>query len=917
MPDWRRDVRGALASLNLDPGREQAIVEELAQHASERFDELRSLGLAAAEAQRRVLEELGPDRLSAELRPVFRSAPPSHPLGALDREKFLSGLGRDLRLAARLLRLNPVFACVAILSLALGVGANTAIFQLIDAVVLRTLPVRAPQQLANIDLVHEGRIGTTVARQKTFSTAQWEQLRQHQQAFSSIAAWSTEQFDLGNGGEAHYANGMWVSGAFFGVLEMTPALGRLFAPSDDYTGCGVQGAVLSYAFWQRSFGGRADAIGSKISIDQHPLQIIGVTPATFAGLEVGRSFDVALPLCSEPVLHADAPWTNSPITWWLDAIGRLAPGWTFDRASADLAAISPGIFAATLPSQYDALARKDYLRFSMRALPAATGESPLRKAYEEPLWLLLAISALVLLIACANLANLMLARAGVRQREMALRVSLGASRARLIRQLLVESLLLAFLGAAVGAALAQVLGRALIAGISTGNNSVFLSLTPDGRVLAFTAGLALFTCLLFGIAPALQASRAQPASVLRSSGRGQAGGRDRFALRRSLIVSQVALSLVLVATALLFVRTFQNLVSVNPGFQPRQILVADFDFSSLKLPVERRLAYKRELLRQVSATPGVIAAAQTNIVPLSGNGWNEYIDVPSTEVRRRLSNFSEVTSEYFRTLEIPLIAGRTFTDSDTITAPRVALVNQAFAKAFLGAGNPIGRTFGVQQDGGKPDNVYQVIGLVGDTKYFSLREHLSPLVFVDQDQDVQPDLDSTFVIRSGDSVPALIGSLKNTAANLSPGIVLQFSELRGSILESIGRERLMASLSGFYGVLAALLATVGLYGIMSWMVIRRRSEIGVRMALGATRARILFMMMREALMLLAIGLAAGILLVVAAGRAVQTLLFGLKPTDPVVLLVAMAGMTAITMIASLLPAERAAAVQPMQTLREE
>lgn len=917
MPDWKPQIRAALAALNLDPGREQAIVEELAQHASERCDELQSQGLSPDQAQRLVLDELSPTRLAANLRSVFRPAPPSPPPGAVGQEKFLSGLGRDLRLAARLLRLNPMFSLVAILSLALGVGANTAIFQLIDAVVLRTLPVRAPQQLAGINLTHEGRIGSSVARQKTFSSAQWEQLRHRQQAFSSIAAWSTEEFALGNGGEAHYAHGMWVSGPFFSVLQMTPALGRLLAPSDDYAGCGVQGAVLSYAFWQRNFGGRANVIGSKIALDRQPFQIIGVTPATFTGLEVGRSFDVALPLCSEPVLHPDDPWTNSPTTWWLDAIARLAPGWTFDRASAELASISPGIFAATLPSQYDALARKDYLRFSLRAHPAATGESPLREAYQEPLWLLLAISALVLLIACANLANLMLARAGVRQREMALRLSLGGSRSRLVRQLLVESLLLAVLGAAVGAALAQIVSRALIAAIGAGDDPVFLSLAPDWRVLAFTAGLALLTCVLFGVAPALQASHAQPAAVLRSGGRGLVGGHHHFLLRRGLIVSQVALSLLLVVTALLFVRTFQNLVSLNPGFQPRQILVADFDFSSLKLPVERRLAFKHELLRQVSATSGVIAAAQTAIVPLSGNGWNDFIDVPGTSVQRKLSNFDQVTPEYFQTLEIPFIAGRTFVDSDTLTSPPVAVVSQAFAKTFLGPGNPIGRTFGLQQDGGKPDRIYQVIGLVGDTKYLDLRENFGPLAFVDQDQDAQPDLDSTFVIRSGDSTPALVASLKTTAANISPGIVLQFSELRGSILDRLGRERLMASLSGFYGALAALLATVGLYGIMSWMVIRRRSEIGVRMALGATRPRILFMMLREALTLLAIGLAAGTLLVIAASRAVQALLFGLRPTDPVVLLLAMAGMTAITLLASLLPAERAAAVQPMETLREE
>jgi len=839
---------------------------------------------------------------------------------ALDSQVWgglLAGLARDLRLGVRVLRLNPGFAIMAILSLALGIGANTAIFDLIDAVLLRTLPIISPEQLADIHVIHQGRIGSTVGRQQELSSALWDQLRQQQQAFSDLAAWSTERFDLGVGGEAYYANGLWISGSFFDVLQMNPYLGRLLSSSDDYIGCGIQGVVISYAFWQRNFGGRTDALGTKISLNRHPFPIIGVTPANFYGLEVGRNFDVALPLCSEPSLRTEDPWTKRPTTWWLAAIGRLKQGWTFERASTELASIAPGIFTATLPSEYDTIASRNYLRFSFRATPAATGVSPLRKEYEYPLWLLLAISGFVLLIACANLANLMLAKAGARQREMALRMALGASRHRLIRQLLIENLLLAAIGAAVGAGLAQVLSRALVAGISTGQDPVFLSLSPDWRVLAFTAGLTVLTCLLFGVAPALQVAKMDPGAVIRTVGRGLTAGRELYLLRHGLIVCQVALSLILLVSALLFVRTFQNLVNLDAGFQREHILVADFDLSSLNLPVERRLEYKHELLVQVRSTPGVTSAAATSIVPLSGGEWNEFINVPGTAVQRKLVHFDQVTSDYFRTLQMSMLVGRSFVESDTVNSPSVAVVNEAFAKMFLGAVNPVGKTFGVRQGRGKPDKIYYVVGLVADTKYGDLRERFSPIVFVDEGQDAEPDLDATMLIRFDKSLPSLLASLKDTAARNSPEIALTFSVLQTSIRERLGREHLMAALSGVYGLLAVLLSIVGLYGIMSYTVVRRRAEIGIRMALGATRSRILGMIVREALTLVGIGLVLGTILVIAAGHAVQAMLFGLNSTDPLTLALAVMGMLGLAVTASALPAQHATAIQPMQTLREE
>lgn len=917
MPDWSVEIRPVIARLHLEAAREALLVEELSQHFADRYNELRRDGMEDAEARRLLREELNDSRLIAELSRVLSPAPETEIPGLDTKERFMAGLGRDIRQALRLMRLNPVFATVAILSLALGIGANTAIFQLLDAIVLRTLPVQAPQQLADVHEIHRGRIGSTVARQSDFSSAIWEQLQQQEKAFSGIAAWSTERFDMGQGGEARYAEGLWVSGSFFQVLQVQPVLGRLIAPADDRRGCGIEGVVISYAFWQRAFGGRASALGSKLSLDGHPFQIIGVTPPSFYGLEVGRSFDVALPLCSEPAIRPGSAWTDSATTWWLAAIGRLNPGWTFKSATAQLGSIAPGIYAATLPPEYDPTTRRDYLRFSLEAQPAATGDSELRRQYTDPLLALLTISGLVLLIACANLANLMLARAGARQREMALRVTLGASRARLIRQLLTENLLLAAGGAVAGIVLAQMLGRGLIAFIGSADNPVYLPLYPDWRVLAFTVGVALITCLIFGVAPAIRAANADPGTVMKAGGRGLTAGREGFVLRRSLIVSQVALSLVLLVAALLFVRTFRNLLTLNAGFQQENIVVAEFDFSNLAIPSSRHLEYQRELLADIRAIPGVISVAETTVVPLSGDGWNEFIDIPNSLVSRRLVYFNAASPGYFETLRTPLIAGRDFNENDTPASPPAAIVNEAFARTYFPGISPIGRTFGRRQSPGKPDEVFRIVGVVGNTKYRDLRETFIPIIFTAMYQNPDPGTDSTFLVRSNESPSSLIASLKRTAASTSPGIVLNFSLFRASILGRLTRERLMATLSGFYGALAAILAMVGIYGVVSYMVVRRKNEIGVRIALGASKANILAIILGEALTLVAAGLIAGSVLAVAAGSAARAMLFGLKPTDPLALILAAGGLTFVAVAASMLPARRATVVDPMQVLREE
>src|SRR5579864_6430545 len=473
---------------------------------------------------------------------------------------FLETLWNDLRYGARLLRINRGFAVVAIASLALGIGANTAIFQLLDAVRLRALPVKNPQDLAQIRIADPAGVrGSINSAYSPLTYAIWEQLRNRQQAFSGVFAWQPDEFGLGRAGESRIARGLWVSGDFFRVLNVEPAAGRVFTEADDRRGCGSPGAVISYAFWQREFAGERAAVGRKLTLDGHPIEIIGVAAAGFSGLEVGHSFDVAIPICSQASLY-DYSYLEDGAIWWLTVMGRLKPGVPLAQARAQLGAISRGIFETTLPRYYPRESVKDYLGYKLSAVPAGTGMSTLRDQYSDPLWMLLAIAASVLLIACANLANLMLARASAREREIAVRLALGASRGRVVRQLLVESLLVAVSGAALGVFLAQNLSQFLVAFLSPEGSPLFVELKIDWRVLSFTAGLAALTCVLFGLTPALRAARTTPGAALKAGGRSMTAGRERFGLRRALVASQVALSLVLLVGALLFSRSLRNLM---------------------------------------------------------------------------------------------------------------------------------------------------------------------------------------------------------------------------------------------------------------------------------------------------------------------------------------------------------------------
>jgi predicted permease len=858
------------------------------------------------------------DARSAALRKLGNRALVLEEVYTMNTLGWLDTTWRDLRYGMRVLVRQPAFAVVAILSLALGVGANTAIFQLIDTVRLRTLPVENPDQLARVavDAGDSGRTGRFTSRYSQLTFPLYERIRDEQQSFSSLAAWGPMQVDLSTSGESRPAQGMWVSGNFFSTLGVTPAAGRLIGPEEDRPGCPTPAAVISYPFWHREYAGRVDIIGQSIRLDGHQFPIAGVTPAAFYGIEVGRQFDVAVPICSERVIRGEKRSAlQSSDWWWLAAFGRLKPGVSFERANAELNALAGGIFAATVPAGFTPTDAKNYLAFRLKADELDKGFSSLRGEYGEPLLLLLGLAGLVLLIACGNLANLMLARASAREREMAVRLAIGASRFALLRQLMCESLIVAVAGAGLGAWLAQSLSRMLVSFLSNAQNPLMLDLTlGNWRVLGFTIGLAVLTCLLFGLVPAWRATRTAPAMATRASGR-STEGRAGFTLRRVLVVGQLAVSLVLLVGALLFVRTFQNLASVDVGFTTTGVVATNFDFRRANLPPETHPEFHRAMIERVRTVPGVAGVTPVFIVPVSGSGWNQTLIVDG-KVQEGYPNINLVGRDFFGLLDIPITAGRTFSETDTPASPRMAVVNQAFVAKYLSDRDPIGRVFRFELGPGEVDRPMQVVGVVGNTKYSGLRQATGPIIFLNYAQEAEPGASVTALVRLARPETPIIRELVSVAAAANPNILVTATNMDTLIGDSLVRERMMAMLSGFFGMLAAMLAAIGLYGVMSYMVAQRRQEIGIRMALGAGQGRVLRMVFGESSLLVIVGVIAGAGLAVYASRYAKSLLFGLTPNDPITIAAAVAGLAVIGCASAFIPAWRAARVAPTTALRD-
>jgi predicted permease len=538
--------------------------------------------------------------------------------------------------------------------------------------------------------------------------------------------------------------------------------------------------------------------------------------------------------------------------------------------------------------------------------------SGLREEYDRSLWLLLGITGLVLLIACANLANLMLVRATTREREMAVRLAIGASRWRLVRQLLTEGLLLALGGAAASIGLAQLFSKSIVWFLSTEQDAPYLDLSLHGPVLLFTAAVAIFTCLIFGLIPAFRGSRTDPGAVIHSAGRGMTAGRSRNLLQHALVVSQIAVSLVLLVAAALFVSSFWNLMTFNPGFRERGIVLAYVDFEKLNLSKARYNAYLRDLLEQLQSIPQVESVASATHRPLDGSSWTLGMDIDG---KQDSSKFTWVSPAYFQTMGIPLLAGRDFNDRDTTSSQHVAIVNQTFVRKFLGGLNPLGQTFVTRAEPNYPAMQYQIIGVVKDTKYASLREEIPPQAFGPALQYPAVNPGGTLYLRSVQPAASTIPAVRKKLAQISPEIRSDYDVFATRIRDSLVRERLMAVLSGFFGVLAAMLAAIGLYGVISYTIVARRNETGIRLALGASRYAVVTGIVRQALRLVLFGTGLGLVLALAVARSAGSLLFGLRPNDPLMLAGAALLLGAVAFVASLLPALRAAQLDPMAALR--
>jgi putative ABC transport system permease protein len=873
-------------------------------------EELRAhLELAADEARRRGAADGGDAVRVAQL----RAGGVSQAMDAVREQRgvrALDELGRDLRFGLRTLRRTPAFTAVALLTLALGIGANGAIFQLLDAVRNRTLAVQDPHQLAIVQLADMSRWkGRRSTPYPVLTNPLWERFRERQHVFSGVLAWSNMDLRLDRSVGAPLARALVVSGEFFDVLGVRPHIGRLLTSTDDRPGCGTPAVVVSHGFWQRHLGGRRDAVGSTLSLNGRAVQVIGVTQAGFSGVELGRSFDVAVPICSHPSIGGEPGWLTNGNMWWLTVMGRRAPGQSLDHVSAQLEVASQPLFEASLPASFPPDLARDYLSFRLSAVPGATGVSTLRRLYADPLVILQWATVLVLVIACTNLANLVLARASARQREFAVRLAVGGSWRRLVAQVMVENALLTAGGAFAGLACAMTLSRLLVGLLGSGFS---LELALDARLMVFMAAIAFVTCLTFGLIPAWRASRVTAADSLKTGGRTLSGSSEGTSLRRVLVMTQVACSVVLLAGALLFVATLRNLLAVDTGFDADDVYVARIDLSQLTVNQARRTALIAEALDRIRDTQGVTSASEVRNVPLGGSANTMFVSPYSGDSSTTTAvRLNAIGSHYFETMGIRLLAGRNFDSRDASTAPRVAIANQSFTRR-LGITEPlVGARFRRQSD------VFEIVGVVPDSKYIALREDPVPIIFIPMTQTVDQRPFTDILVRSAMPLATLSPALTTSVAQLGSPINVDLKALNTTILDGLVRERLMATLSTVFGVLAALIAAVGLYGVMSYAVQRRTNEIGVRIALGATRHTILKMVLGEASRIVLIGLAIGAALSLAAGSSARSFVYGLQPHDarPIALACVVLGVTAIA--ASWLPARRAALLPPVAALREE
>ena len=786
---------------------------------------------------------------------------------------------------------------MAIGSLALGIGANTALFSILNSLVLRPLPVRDPGRLALLD-------------PGPFSNPVWQEIRDRYapHATDGAFAWSVERFNLAEAGEMDFADGIYASGSMFDVLGVRAALGRTFDTRDDVPGGGPSGrvAVISHALWQRRYAAALDVLGRTVTIEQYPFRIVGVLPSSFFGPDVGRTADIVLPIGSAVGMRQAQLRTAAT---WMNIMVRLKPGHTVDQTAEYFRAVQPQIRVATQPADRSP---EQHLGDSFTLASAPNGRSTLRLRYETPLTIILIVVGIVLLSACANLANLFLARASARQLEFSLRLALGASRWRLARQLMIESLMLAVAGSALGLIVAKWGSTVLVRQLATSTVAVALDLSIDWRVLGFSIAAALVASLLLGLAPAAGLARVAESDALKSQGRGVIGDHRTFA-RNALLVAQVALSLVLVVAAALFLRSFVSLTSIPLGFDPERLTVVAVDIQRAERAATPRPELASRLRDVVASVPGVASAALSYTTPLATRGWNGPIRVPGGPPadRQALSWVNLVSPGFFSTYGMRLIQGRDIGPQDVDGSERVAVVNEGFLRRFFPGQNAIGRQF----SGGTGDGeTHTIVGVVPDAVYRSQRLGAPPTMYVPWAQQEAFPTFSITARSSGSSAPPQ-QPIADALLREEPSVSFTFRGFGEQYHASVVQERLVMLLSVFFGGLALLLAALGLYGVTSYVVGRRRAELGVRLALGAGPREIRQLVLRQVAWLVSLGIVAGTALSLWAVGYIRTQLFELQPRDPLTLAAAAAVLLAIGLVAGWLPARRAARIDPVIVLR--
>ena len=834
---------------------------------------------------------------------------------------WLEKLAHDIRYGVRTLRKSAAFSLVAIATLALGIGANTAIFCLLDQVVLRLLPVKQPERLVKVT-IRGNNYGNTVGEDR-ISWPMFEDIRDRNEVFSDMFCRFPTTVTVSYGDRATPANAELVSASYFPVLGVRAALGRVIASDDDSVPDSKPVVVLSYSFWRNYFNADRTIVGRLVALNGHNMSVIGVAQPGFDGDELGNPAQMFVPIMmkTEMTPQSDGLKDRRRRLAWVAAYGRLKPGISAQQAQSSLQPLLHSILEMEVQQpdfrQFGEADRREFFRNRIELLPGS--DNRLRNSMQQPLWILMALTAAVLLLACANLANLMLARATVREREIAVRLAIGAVRRRIVRQLMVETLLLSGAGAVLGVALAFIADRLLVRMYLPANQATEFAVSPipDWRVLAFAGGILFVTSLAFGLMPALRGSRTEISSSLRErSGTGPAAS---VPLRRMFVVVQVALSLLLLVCAGLFVGTLRNLRNQGPGFPTDHLLEFTVDPSLSGYSREQTESFFERMAVNLQTMPGVSSVGLATMPLLKGYGWQNAIigKNSSGAPQQEQPVLNHVGPDLFLTLGIPILEGRGLRDQDRGPA-KVAVVNQSFAKLYLPPGDPVGRRFGLVNDedpAAQPD--IQVVGIIPDIRNRSLRETPPPQAYFPYFLDTKSRF-MTVYLRTRGNPRQLEDQVQQRMRQFDPHVpIAELETVEEQIGWSLRTERLVASLSAVFGGLALLLAVIGLYGVMAYTVTRRTREMGIRIALGATRATIIGMVMREVSIMLVVGLSVGALLALAAGNLIRNQLFGLNPHDPWTLLGAAFSLAIAAGLAGIIPAQRASSVNPTTALRQE